>query len=105
MGGKLLTGALSSKLELLHSHGTDLTEADQWVQEVLVAVKGLYPERFEGVRPSLAEFGQQLGSKTVLRSLREVAQVHLGNLPAPLGFRRMSSAEAKKQACSRVLQA
>ena len=83
-----------------------LQRRKQWVQEVLVTVKGLFPERFEGVPPNLAEFGQQLGSKTVLRSLREVAEAHLRNLPAPLGFRRTSSAgvenqpsEAKKQAC------
>jgi len=70
-----------------------LRQRQQWVQEALVTVKGLYPERFEGVHPSLAEFGQKLGSKTVLRKLREVAEAQLGNLSAPLGFRRMSSAE------------
>ena len=44
-------------------------------------------------------------AETVLRKLREVAEAQLGNLPAPLGFRRMSSArvgngprEPKKQA-------
>ena len=70
-----------------------LRRRQQWVRVALVTVKGLYPERFEGVQPSLAEFGRQLGSKTVLRKLREVAQAQLGNLSAPLGFRRMSSAE------------
>lgn len=64
----------------------------RWVRELLVTVKGLYPERFEGVEPTLAGFGQQLGSETVLRTLREVAAVHLGELPAPLGFRRGSAA-------------
>ncbi len=70
-----------------------LLRRQQWVRVALVTVKGLYPERFEGVPASLAEFGQQLGSATVLRKLREVAEAQLGNLPAPLGFRRMSSAE------------
>ncbi len=82
-----------------------LRRRQQWVRVTLVTVKGLYPERFEGVPASLAEFGQQLGSETVLRKLREVAEAQLGNLSAPLGFRRMSSAgvgngprERKKQA-------
>lgn len=76
----------------------------EWVWLVLVAVKALYPERFAGVEPSLAGFGQQLGSETVLRTLRAVAEAHLGGLPAPLGFRRVSVAvrrqawAAKKQA-------
>ena len=64
----------------------------QWVGELLVTVKGLYPERFTGVAPTLAGFGQQLGSETVLRTLREVAAVHLGALPAPVGFRPVSMA-------------
>ena len=59
----------------------------QWVGDLLVTVKGLYPERFTGVEPTLAGFGQRLGSETVLRTLREVAAVHLGALPAPVGFR------------------
>ena len=59
----------------------------QWVVGLLVTVKGLYPERLTGVAPTLAGFGQQLGSETVLRRLREVAAVHLGDLPAPVGFR------------------
>ena len=59
----------------------------RWVRELLVTVKGLYPERFTGVEPSLAGFGQQLGSETVLRTLRAVAEAHLAELPAPLGFR------------------
>lgn len=59
----------------------------QWADELLATVKGLYPERFAGVAPTLAGFGQQLGSETVLRTLREVAAAHLGQLPAPVGFR------------------
>ena len=62
----------------------------RWVGVLLVAVKGLYPERFTGVEPTLAGFGQQLGSETVLRTLREVAEAQLGNLPVPVGFRRVS---------------
>ena len=61
----------------------------QWVGVLLVTVKGLYPERFTGVAPTLAGCGQQLGSETVLRTLREVAAAHLRELPAPVGFHRM----------------
>ena len=78
----------------------------QWVAAVLVVVKGLYPERFAGVEPTLAGFGQQLGSETVLRRLREVAAMHLQDLPVPVGFRhaggvgpgvRKAGASARKQ--------
>ena len=77
----------------------------QWVRALLVTVKGLYPERFTGVEPTLAGCGQQLGSETVLRTLREVAEAHLRDLRAPVGFRRVSVAvrtgalASKKQAC------
>lgn len=86
--------------------------AQRWLQRrvqrvrlLLVAVKALYPERFTGVEPTLAGFGQRLGSETVLRTLRAVAAAQLGELAAPLGFRRVSAGvrssdpEAKKQAC------
>ncbi len=59
----------------------------QWVVVLLVTVKGLHPERFTGVAPTLAGFGQQLDSETVLRALREVAAAHLAELPPPVGFR------------------
>lgn len=59
----------------------------EWVAVLLVTVKGLCPERFTGVAPTLAGFGQQLGSDTVLRELREVAEQYLQDLPAPVGFR------------------
>ena len=59
----------------------------QWVAALLVTVKGLCPERFTGVAPTLAGFGQQLDSDTVLRELREVAEAHLQQLSAPVGFR------------------
>ena len=58
-----------------------------WVSGLLVTVKGLYPERFTGVEPTLAGFGQQLDSETVLRALREVAAAHLQELPPPVGVR------------------
>ena len=76
----------------------------EWIWMVLAAVKTLYPERFTGVEPSLAGFGQQLGSEAVLRTLRAVAEAQLGALPAPLGFRRVSVA-VRKQAWAAKKQA
>ncbi len=65
-----------------------LQRREQWVEALLVTVRGLYPERFAGVAPTLAGFGQQLGSGSVLRSLREVASEHLQELLIPVGFQR-----------------
>lgn len=42
----------------------------QWVSMLLAGIKALYPERFTGVEPSLAGFGRQPGSETVMRMLR-----------------------------------
>ena len=64
-----------------------LGRREHGVRVLLVIIKGLIPERFTGVEPTLAGFGQQLDSDTVLRQLREVAAAHLGVLPAPVGFR------------------
>ena len=66
----------------------------QWVSGLLVAVKGLAPERFTGVEPTLAGFGPQLESDSVLRGLRQVAAKHLRNLPAPVGFRQAGGVSA-----------
>ena len=67
-----------------------------WVEALLVTVKGLCPERFAGVAPTLAGFGQQLDSGSVLRALREVAEQHLQELLVPVGFQHFSaSAEAR----------
>ena len=56
------------------------------VQMLLTLAKGLYPDRFSEVEPSLAVFGVALGTVTVLARLREVASEHLGVLPPPVGF-------------------
>ncbi len=66
-----------------------LQVAVEWVRGLLVTVRTLDPERFGGVEPSLAGFGQRLRSQWVLRTLRGEAEAHLGSLPAPLGFRRV----------------
>jgi len=48
-------------------------------------------DRFAGVGPTLAAFRVALASDNVLVTLRELAERHLGALPAPLGFRARAS--------------
>lgn len=57
------------------------------VRAALLAIVTLLPERFAGLRPTLAAFRELLGGGVVLVRLRELAARHLGSLPAPLGFR------------------
>ena len=57
------------------------------VRTALIAIATLLPERFAGVRPTLAAFRKVLGGDAVLVQLRELAERHLGALPVPLGFR------------------
>jgi len=63
------------------------------VRAALTAIATLLPERFAGVRPTLAGFREALGDGPVpvLVRLREFAARHLGALPAPLGFRTRGS--------------
>ena len=56
------------------------------VQQLLTLAKGLYPERFCEVEPSLAAFGLALGTAAVLVRLRAVASEQLAALPTPVGF-------------------
>jgi hypothetical protein len=57
------------------------------VRASLRAIVTLMPERFAGVRPTMAGFRAELSSDRVLVTLRELAERHLGGLPAPHGFR------------------
>jgi hypothetical protein len=61
------------------------------VRAALVAIATLLPDRFAGVRPTLAAFRVVLGGDSVLARLREFAERHLGALPVPLGFRARAS--------------
>jgi hypothetical protein len=58
----------------------------QAIHALLNTLKGLMPERFAGCEPRLDAFVEHLGLKTVLQALRQIAAVHLGALPAPVGF-------------------
>lgn len=57
------------------------------VRAALVSIVTLMPERFAGVRPTLAAFQEVLAAERVLVTLRGLAERYLGELPAPLGFR------------------
>jgi len=57
----------------------------------LLAIVTLMPDRFAGIRPTLAAFREALGRGTVLVTLRELAERHLGALPVPIGFRARAS--------------
>jgi hypothetical protein len=61
------------------------------VRSTLLAIATLLPDRFVGVRPTLAAFREALGCDGVLARLRELAERHLGTLPVPLGFRARAS--------------
>jgi len=52
----------------------------------LRAIKGMYPETFAAVLPTVTDFARVLGGESVLVGLREMAWRHLARLPAPLGF-------------------
>ncbi len=59
------------------------------VRAALLAIATLMPERFAGVRPTIASFRQALGVALgeVLVTLRERVARHLHALPVPLGLR------------------
>ena len=61
------------------------------VRAALIAIATLMPERFAGVAPTLASFRDALATGSVLVTLRELAERHLGALPVPLGFRARAS--------------
>lgn len=57
------------------------------IRAALLAIATLMPDRFLGVRPTLAAFRASLGVDRALVAVRELAERHLGALPVPLGFR------------------
>jgi hypothetical protein len=56
----------------------------------LTLILGLLPERFAGCQPSIGAFCQWLQLDWALPALREIATLHLGFLPPPLGFKPSS---------------
>lgn len=55
----------------------------------LLVLQGLAPERLAGCRPKeLGSYQAVAGGAAVLRALRGMAEVHLGGVIKPLGFRQ-----------------
>lgn len=52
----------------------------------LTTVKGLMPERFEGLAPRVSAFRRELGTTRVLVALRGICERYLHVLSAPLGL-------------------
>ena len=71
------------------------------VYAALHLIKGLMADQFDACWPTLSGFRPCLEVETVLLTLREVAAVHLGVLPPPLGLRPPPSGDGK---ANKVLQ-
>jgi len=56
------------------------------VRAVLIAVLGLWPERFAPGRPTIKHFRERLGTDHALVTLRVIAEGKLHLLPMPLGL-------------------
>ena len=72
----------------------DLPGALRWVRRrvkaihlLLITLKGLIPDYFEGCEVNLVAFLQRIGVDAHLPALREIAAPHLSFLPSPLGFK------------------
>ena len=57
-----------------------------WVRALLITLAGLFPDLFEGVRPTVRSFRERLGTSRVLVALRGICEPHLYALPRPLGL-------------------
>lgn len=56
------------------------------VRVALIAVLGLFPDRFAPGTPTVKRLRDKLGTTRALVALREIAEVHLHALPMPLGL-------------------
>jgi len=57
------------------------------VHRAFNAIKGLIPEPFAALPPTVIAFREALDVVRLLPALREIAEEHLPHLPPPLGFR------------------
>jgi hypothetical protein len=62
------------------------------VRAALLAVVTLLPARLHGLAPTITALREALGTEHVLVAVRCIADLHLGALPTPLGFRNRVSA-------------
>jgi hypothetical protein len=91
-------GGVSAAVDVVHppdaAHAIGLVCALRWIRRrvravhaALLAIATLMPDRFAGVRPTLAAFREAVAGQSVLVTLRELANRHLHALPVPFGFR------------------
>ena len=64
----------------------------RWVYPTLITLVSLLADRLSGVAPTLHAMRIALGVERVLVALRSVAEMHLGAVARPLGFRARVSA-------------
>jgi hypothetical protein len=57
------------------------------IHHALNTLKGLLPETFAALPPTVTAFREALGVDQLLPTLREIAEPYLHQLPPPLGFR------------------
>jgi hypothetical protein len=57
------------------------------IHRALNTLKGLLPEPFAALPPTVTAFREALGVDRLLPRLREIAEPYLPQLPPPLGFR------------------
>ena len=71
------------------------------IHDTLTVIRGLQPERFGALAPTLRAFAAGLGGGAVLVRLREWVARHLPQLPAPFGFdphrRSLDAADRRRQ--------
>jgi len=85
--------SLEAAADRLRSDAITLPSAVRWVRRrvaavrtVLTIVVGLFPQCLEGCAPKITDVRARLACEEVLVFLRELAQIHLRALAAPLGF-------------------
>lgn len=85
--GSLAAAAVTMRTEIeLPGALRYLSRLRRDIRGALAIVRGLHPERFAGVAPTLTAFAVLLGVSGVLMHLRSECTQHLPHLPVPLGF-------------------
>lgn len=96
-------GGMSAAVDLVHPADVEdaigleaarrsLRRRARWVYPTLITLVSLLADRLSGVAPTLHAMRIALGVERVLVALRSVAEMHLGAVARPLGFRARVSA-------------
>ena len=97
------TGGITSAVDVVHPADAEdasgleaarrsLRRRARWVYPTLVTIVSLLADRLSGVAPTLRAMRVALGVDRVLVAVRSVAEMHLGEVARPLGFRARVSA-------------